>query len=73
MMHRAENIFPGPDNFDPERWMDPTASRRLEKYLVPFSRGPRQCIGMPYVLIHVRPCFLSNVDSVLRTVRYTSL
>jgi cytochrome P450 len=47
MMHRNENIFPSPDKFDPERWADPVAARLLDKYLVPFGKGSRQCVGMP--------------------------
>lgn len=47
MMHRNPEYFPNPDTFDPERWTDPVAARRLDKYLVPFSKGQRQCIGMP--------------------------
>ncbi|RQM04829.1 hypothetical protein DH86_00003913 [Scytalidium sp. 3C] len=47
MMHRDPTIFPSPDKFDPSRWLDPAAARHLEKYLVPFSKGPRQCVGMP--------------------------
>ncbi|ELR03254.1 hypothetical protein VC83_02379 [Pseudogymnoascus destructans] len=46
-MHRNENIFPSPDKFDPERWVDPEAARFLDKYLVPFGKGSRQCVGMP--------------------------
>jgi cytochrome P450 len=47
MMHRDEGIFPNPDVFDPEIWTDPVAARRLDKYLVPFSKGQRQYIGIP--------------------------
>ncbi|KAK0115636.1 hypothetical protein ONS95_000093 [Cadophora gregata] len=47
MMHRNPEHFPNPDTFDPERWTEPGAARRLDKYLVPFSKGQRQCIGMP--------------------------
>ena len=47
MMHRDPDHFPNPDSFDPERWIEPIAARKLDKYLVPFSKGQRQCIGMP--------------------------
>jgi len=47
MMHRNETIFPRPTVFDPERWVDSTAARKLDKYLVTFSKGNRQCVGMP--------------------------
>ncbi|KAH0566183.1 hypothetical protein GP486_000415 [Trichoglossum hirsutum] len=47
LMHRNEDAFPEPDKFDPGRWLDPESAKLLEKYLVPFSRGSRQCIGIP--------------------------
>ncbi|KAI9710333.1 MAG: hypothetical protein M1820_002828 [Bogoriella megaspora] len=46
-MHRDLEAFgPDPMTFNPERWMDPAKTRRLERYMVPFSRGTRQCVGM---------------------------
>ncbi|KAF9016942.1 cytochrome P450, partial [Hymenopellis radicata] len=39
------DIFLDPDEFKPERWIGPDA-RKLDKYLVAFSRGPRNCVGM---------------------------
>lgn len=47
MMHRSPAIFPDPDRFDPERWLDPSESARLGRYLVSFGKDSRQCIGMP--------------------------
>lgn len=49
LMHRNPDIFPEPDKFDPERWLDPVKSKGLDKYLVSFSRGSTQCVGMQYV------------------------
>jgi cytochrome P450 len=46
MMHRNPNIFPDPDTFRPERWLDPANASKLEKSFVAFGRGSRQCIGM---------------------------
>lgn len=40
MLHRDPEIFPEAMNFDPERWLRGSEeTRRLERYLVPFSRG----------------------------------
>jgi len=47
-MHRNEDIFPDPEKFDPSRWLDPATSRVMDKHMVPFGKGSRQCIGMPY-------------------------
>lgn len=51
IQHHNEAIFPDSHKFIPERWLDPVERRRLEKYMVAFSRGSRQCVGMKYVLL----------------------
>ncbi|OGM48078.1 hypothetical protein ABOM_002892 [Aspergillus bombycis] len=43
LMHRHPQLFPQPDEFRPERWLD---NPRLDRYLVPFSKGARQCLGI---------------------------
>ncbi|MCJ1247251.1 hypothetical protein MMC30_004465 [Trapelia coarctata] len=45
LLHDNPTIFPNPRAFNPERWIQPS-NVRLQKYLVPFSRGTRQCTGM---------------------------
>lgn len=46
-MHDNSSIFPSPHAFLPERWLESEEKKReLEKALVPFSRGSRQCAGM---------------------------
>jgi cytochrome P450 len=50
--HHNEKIFPESHSFIPERWSDqPDGGRSLEKYLVTFSKGSRQCIGIKYILL----------------------
>jgi cytochrome P450 len=46
MMHRNPKIFPNPDTFLPERWLDPANTAKLEKFFVAFGKGSRSCIGM---------------------------
>jgi benzoate 4-monooxygenase len=45
LAHRDPNIFPNPEEFDPQRWMNPEERRRMESYFIPFSTGGRGCIG----------------------------
>ncbi|KAH8706430.1 cytochrome P450 monooxygenase [Ilyonectria robusta] len=46
-VHTDPSIFPEPFNFDPERWIKATESGiNLQKYLVSFTKGSRQCIGI---------------------------
>lgn len=50
-MHRNPKVFPDPMKFDPSRWMDPARFWELDHHMVPFSRGSRQCVGMPLVYL----------------------
>ncbi|KAJ6090139.1 benzoate 4-monooxygenase cytochrome P450 [Penicillium sp. IBT 16267x] len=45
LTHLNETIYPEPRVFKPERWLVPE-SKRLDRYLVPFNRGTRSCLGM---------------------------
>ncbi|KAG5926197.1 hypothetical protein E4U42_003537 [Claviceps africana] len=45
-IHMDETIFPNPATFSPERWLDADmAGFPLQRYMVSFSRGSRQCVG----------------------------
>lgn len=46
LIHYNETYFPDPLAFKPERWMPNPPAHPLTKYLVPFTRGTRQCLGM---------------------------
>ena len=51
LQHRDERIFPSPDTFNPDRWLNnPIApsGKPLNRYLVPFGKGPRMCLGMNF-------------------------
>jgi cytochrome P450 len=37
--------FPSPHKFNPDRWLSPEVSL-LENRFMPFSKGPRSCIGI---------------------------
>ncbi|KAF7322331.1 Cytochrome P450 [Mycena chlorophos] len=49
-MHRDPAIFPDPEAFNPDRWLDEADRERLLKNWMPFGHGPRMCAG--YVLGH---------------------
>ncbi|KAB2571853.1 Cytodhrome monooxygenase aflU [Lasiodiplodia theobromae] len=46
LIHQNETLFPDPMEFRPDRWLEPGAAQRLEKYLVNFSKGSRSCVGI---------------------------
>ncbi|KAL6887557.1 cytochrome P450 [Trichoderma longibrachiatum] len=46
-IHGNASIFPEPDTFRPERWIEAAErGENLKKYLVTFNRGSRGCIGI---------------------------
>ncbi|KAI0431076.1 cytochrome P450 [Xylaria sp. FL1042] len=46
LMHRDPDVYPDPDQFQPQRWLDLQERRKLDKFYAPFSKGPRNCLGM---------------------------
>ncbi|KAH0555914.1 hypothetical protein GP486_006142 [Trichoglossum hirsutum] len=46
LIHDNPTIFPSPSTFSPERWLPGNSEKRLDKYLVSFSKGTRACMGM---------------------------
>lgn len=67
MLHRNEKIFPCPEVFDPERFRDAPA-RHAFAY-VPFSAGPRNCVGQKFANYEQKIV----VANVIRNFELTSL
>ena len=55
-LHDPE-VFPSPDDFSPERWLDPesSANQNPKNYLV-FGSGPHKCIGIEYAVMNIAIC-----------------
>ncbi|KAH8823122.1 cytochrome P450 [Flagelloscypha sp. PMI_526] len=55
ILHRDSDIFPDPDSFNPNRWLD-SHGDPISTPLAwqPFSRGPKNCIGMELALLEQR-------------------
>ncbi|KAI1860210.1 hypothetical protein JX265_010134 [Neoarthrinium moseri] len=67
-IHRDPNLFPEPEIFRPERWIEPPPDRRelMNQAFVPFSAGQRGCIGRGLAWIHMQITIaklLENFDS----------
>lgn len=58
-IHDNVRIFPNPYKFDPTRWQGPSPPF---KYIVPFGRGIRQCVGMELAKAE----FLTTLANVFR-------
>jgi cytochrome P450 len=50
-LHRNPSLWEQPDRFWPERWLQPSAKERPRFAFLPFSGGPRQCIGNHFAVM----------------------
>jgi len=52
ILHRHPGYWERPDAFAPERWLDGEAEKRRPRCaFIPFSAGPRQCIGNSFSMM----------------------
>jgi hypothetical protein len=71
-IHQNETIFPEAQKFKPERWLEkrPEGSPPLDRYLVSFTKGSRQCVGMQYVPSDLSHCCVYWLLLVLQRLSY---
>ncbi|CRL00788.1 CLUMA_CG014042, isoform A [Clunio marinus] len=67
--HRLEHIYPNPENFIPERFLPEECDKRNPYAFLPFSAGPRNCIGHRFAMIELK----TIVSTILRKYRITSV
>ena len=53
LIHHDESIFPDSSAFVPERWIE---NPRLDRYLVSFTKGSRQCLGINLAYAELYMC-----------------
>ncbi|KFB40897.1 AGAP002419-PA-like protein [Anopheles sinensis] len=68
-MHRDPAVFPDPERFDPERFAPDRTMELTSPYAyVPFSAGPRNCIGQKFAMLELK----STISKVIRHFKLTS-
>ncbi|BES99145.1 cytochrome P450 [Nesidiocoris tenuis] len=69
LLHRNDKYYPNPDTFDPERFGREECATRHPFAYIPFSAGPRSCIGQKFAMLQLKVI----LSTVLRFCKITSV
>ncbi|XP_050347065.1 cytochrome P450 4C1-like [Nymphalis io] len=53
-LHRRADLYPDPERFIPERFLPENSVKRHPFAYIPFSAGPRNCIGQKFAMMEMK-------------------
>jgi len=63
-IHRDPDFWPEPDKFDPDRFLPEEVEKRPAFSYLPFSLGPKQCIGLRMAQLEVKTALVKILQRV---------
>lgn len=69
-IHRSSEIYPDPEAFKPERWLEEDTSKQYKHFNI-FSQGPSNCIGQNFASMEMMKsiALLLKLFRIRRSVR----
>lgn len=67
-IHRCKEIYPNPTKFDPDNFLPERTQNRHYYSFIPFSAGPRSCVGRKYAMLKLKVL----ISTILRSYRMKS-
>ncbi|XP_026326913.1 cytochrome P450 4g15 [Hyposmocoma kahamanoa] len=67
-LHRRADVYPNPEKFDPDNFLPERSANRHYYAFVPFSAGPRSCVGRKYAMLKLKII----LSTILRNFRVHS-
>jgi len=53
--HRDPNVFPDPETFKPQRWLEVKGiTNEMKELFIPFSKGSRACVGKNLAMMELK-------------------
>ncbi|XP_055604944.1 cytochrome P450 4c3-like [Uranotaenia lowii] len=62
-IHRNPAVYPDPERYDPERFNEENTMTRGPFDYIPFSSGPRNCIGQKYAVMELKSTLVKLLQS----------
>ncbi|CAH1400031.1 unnamed protein product [Nezara viridula] len=70
-LHRRADIYPNPEKFDPDNFLPEKSASRHYYSFIPFSAGPRSCVGRKYAMLKLKTILASTLRAFYVKPGYT--